>query len=212
MLMKKFFQKNKFYFLFFFLVFILVLAFIYLNYYSNFKYSFREQGFLFVSNYNDPLPLISNQSKEQSFIVVASFTEEQSQINSLMANYSLIPLVTVLSGNKKELMILAKIYNGKELIKCLTNYGNIKENTEIKKEECIKLLEDQKVKHITIEILFPDDSLNETLIEVEKDSITIKPKNFKELQAATILLLKTMFSNTEQIIKNANIISNYVIS
>lgn len=207
---ESFYAKNKYYILFFIVVIIIVSSFFLFISQPNYKFSFREQGFLFVSNDNEPLPLLAKNALNDYFILAVSLTEEQSQANSLMANNSMIPFITVLSANKKDTMLLAKIYKEDKLIKCFSNYGDPKKNIEITAENCLKLINDQSLKHSTIEVMFPNTSLNETIIEVNENMIILKPKSFQDLQNATIITLRLMYANTDSVIKNANILVKYL--
>lgn len=162
------------------------------------------EGIEFSSKGRQLSDLFSDIRDRQSFIVSPEFYEKAA-INSYMAK----PLALfngVLIANGKSVISMPRVIDlqQKKILYCQTNDGNVLGNRKVEVDECNGFLNDETFFRISIAV--PDNSLPKSKVLVNEDSIEIYPKNYNDVSNASYVVLKTIYSNSPEIIARINAI------
>lgn len=196
-----------------FIVLILVIAGSYFLFFnpakSQYAYTWQNNAIKFNSNIYQSLK-DSNYISKKTFLISPAMTAFSSQQNTNYTNDFLIPFLVVLSGNDKNAVTFIRVYDANsDLAYCSTNFGNVKDEKKLPKEECLNILADPALIKITLEK--SDSTKPQSEVMLSEDSITIIVKDISDLKKIFILISMDLFANYKDIIKNSNILSSYVM-
>ncbi|HIH33311.1 MAG TPA: hypothetical protein HA227_03585 [Candidatus Diapherotrites archaeon] len=166
----------------------------------NFKFKAVEQGVAFYSNELPPGDFLKAFSDSNEFTIVVSASSEAQSYNSFAGN-ALVLLTSVLQASGKKPVSLVKQFDNNSLAYCQTNKGLAVLNETISVSECMEML-GSEAKFIIIES--PDSSLKQPEVLLEKNKVTVKTQKASDFQAVPLIVLKTMFSDSEEKIKIIN--------
>ena len=172
-----------------------------LFYPPGYKYRLEQEGIEFLSNYAEPAQMLKALGAKNSFIIAPEFEDNGSAL-PLMTS-ALTTFTGILVANKKEAITLLRIIDSAgELRYCSTNDGNRKIARNTTSEECNEILSGKQSVKILIESRNP--WLSKPRVILEENKITIEPKELSALQRVSLLVLKAMYANSEDIIKQIN--------
>lgn len=175
---------------------------------NNYLYSWQNEGIQFNSNIVSSLK-DANYLENSTFLISPAMTPYSSQQNTNYSNDFLIPFLVVLSGNDKNAVTFIRVYDANgSLSYCSSNFGNVKDETQLPAAECIAMLQNPSLIKLMLEPANAAQKYSEIILE--KDSIIIKPNHFSDLKKIFILISKELLPNYANIIKNSNILSSYV--
>ncbi len=147
--------------------------------------------------------LFSDIRERQSFIVSPEFYEKGA-INSYMAK-SLALFNGILIANGKSVISMPRVIDlQQKTLYCQTNDGNVLGNRRVEVDECNAFLNDETFFKVSIAV--PDNSLPKSRVVVAENSIEIYPKNYDDVSRASYVTLKTIYSNSPEIIARINAI------
>lgn len=177
------------------------LAVFFLFYSNPYKYSLEQEGIEFLSNSAEPAQMLETLGSRGSFIISPEFEEKGNALPFMTS--ALTTFTGILVANKREAITLLRIIDSAgELRYCSTNDGNRNIARNITSAECNEILSGKRSVKIMIESSNP--WLSKTRAILEEDKITIEPKELSSLQRASLLVLKAMYANSEDIIKQIN--------
>src|SRR3989338_745271 len=187
------------------LVLILIALFsiaVFLLFYSNpYKYSLEHEGIEFFSNSAEPAQVLKTLGSKNSFIISPEFEEKGSALPFMTS--ALTTFTGILVANKKEAITLLRIVDSAgELRYCSTNDGNRNIARNITSAECNEMLSGKRSVKILIESRNP--WLSKPRVILDGDKITIEPKELSSMQRLSLLVLKAMYANSEDIIRQIN--------
>jgi len=159
------------------------------------------ENVLIDSEGKDPYGLFEGLSKSESFIVSPQMNETSENVDHLMFNGTAL-FLQVLEANKKNSILVLRVYSNGELSYCLTNYGDVTMSEELSSEECLEFLSPENGAVILIE--FPDNSLPQPVVEISESKLVVRPKTDGDVGNACFTPLKMMFKNSEEIVNRAN--------
>lgn len=160
------------------------------------------EGVLIDSGEEDPYELFSKISQKNTFLISPQMNERVQGVDSLMFNGMALYL-QVIEGNKRNAVQVIRAYNPKkQLLYCLTNYGDVNRSEMLQPEECLEYLTPKN--GVVVMIQTPDESLLQSKIELSENKIIIKPKSNGDISDTSFLPLEIMFQNAREIIENAN--------
>jgi hypothetical protein len=111
----------------------------------------------------------------------------------------------VLEGNGRQTVQLLRVYNSKrELIYCLTNFGDVNRSERLETEACQDFLGQED--SVLVLIQFPDDGLPMPVLELSEHKIVVKTALQEEIGDASFLALRIMFKNARDVIESSNLI------
>jgi len=166
---------------------------------KNYKFEAIEQGIVFHSNESSPADFLKNFKDQNEFIIVISL-HGSVQDTSFSGNASVM-LQAIITASGKKSISLVKQFENESLAYCQTNMGLAEVNKQITAIECEKMLA-SKAGFIILES--PDASLKQAEVLLEKNKVFIKPKKASEMQTISYFVLKAMFADSEQIVKQIN--------
>ena len=171
-------------------------------FYSNaYKYRLEQDGIEFFSNSAEPAQMLKALGSKNSFIISPEFEEKGSALPFMTS--ALTTFTGILVANKREVITLLRITDSAgELRYCSTNDGNRNIARNITSAECNEILSGERSVKILIEGKNP--WLSKTRVILEEDKITIEPKELSGLQRVSLLVLKAMYANSEDIINQIN--------
>ncbi len=160
----------------------------------------------FVSAQSSPISAVRQLAGSESFIISAQVHDPVTGADTLLFNSAAL-FIVVLSGNEKNVIQLFRIVDQQgNLSYCLTNHGELTTEERLSVEECNSLLAgDGPVK---ILINPANSSLSQPRISFSGDSVTIEADKVESTSNAAFTLLKTMFSNAEEVISKSNAITS----
>ena len=168
---------------------------------KEFAYEVNIENISVYSNLGHPSDLLKSFSNADTFVVSPALDAKNVYANS--ATDSLLVFLGVLEGSQKKTISLIRKFNeDNELISCRTNYGDLKTDEEVSVQECNRILNQENAVKILISI--PNNKLNKTTVIIEDKMILINPKGTFDGSKASLLLLKAMFSNAEEILNKIN--------
>ncbi|MEK6972900.1 MAG: hypothetical protein AABW72_02580 [archaeon] len=196
-----------------FIVLILVIAGSYFLFFnsakSQYAYTWQNNTIKFNSNIYQSLNDSGYMSKK-TFLISPAMTSFSSQQNTNYTNDFLIPFLVVLSGNDKNAVTFIRVYDANsDLAYCSTNFGNVKDEKKLPKEQCLNILSDSALIKIQLENL--DGLKPQSEVLLSEDSIIIIPKDISDLKKIFIIISQDLFPNYKNIITNSNILSSYVM-
>ncbi len=166
------------------------------------KFEQFKNGVLFTSDTNEPIELLKNFSKKETFFISPQLTMENSTLNSEISNNFFLPAIVVIAGNDKNAVTLGRVYSDSMLLVCETNMGNPKTRISITKEDCLSFLKEKDAVAILVD--FPSESNALDEVFVGENFVEIKAKSFASLNLMTIALLEEMFPNARKVIDSSN--------
>lgn len=171
-------------------------------FYSNpYKYRLEQEGIEFLSNSAEPAQMLETLGSRGSFIISPEFEENGNALPFMTS--ALTTFTGILVANKREAITLLRITDSAgELRYCSTNDGNRNIARNITSAECNSMLSGKGSVKILIEGI--NTWLSKTRVILEEDKITIEPKELSSLQRVSLLVLKAMYANSEDIIRQIN--------
>ncbi|MBI2529981.1 MAG: hypothetical protein HYW05_02460 [Candidatus Diapherotrites archaeon] len=175
---------------------------IFLLFYSGpYKYGLEQEGIEFFSNSAEPAQMLKSLGSRNSFIISPEFEEKGSALPFMTS--ALTTFTGILVANKKEAITLLRIIDASgELRYCSTNDGNRNIARNITSGECDSMLSGNRSVKILIESANP--LLPKPRVILDEDKITIEPKGLSGMQRLSLLVLKAMYANSEDIIRQIN--------
>ncbi|MFH1587319.1 MAG: hypothetical protein ABID38_05660 [Candidatus Diapherotrites archaeon] len=186
------------------IVILLILAFAYIIFQDmnkRYEYEFVEENIKFASNYNPPGEYLISLKNENEFIISPTFYE-RGPATAIMTG-SLVLFNSILIANGKDVVTLGRVVDPENnLLYCQTNEGDVLVNEKIELEECKNMLNTDEKAIIFIEL--PNENLDISEAILEKNRITIRPNSSDEVSRVSFVVLKTMYSDSEEIIAQIN--------
>lgn len=182
---------------------LLAAAFVFLNpqlLQPNYRYSVEEGGVVFQSNEYAPGQYLNELALKPKF-VIAPEVVESGPINSYMSQ-ALNVFAGVLEFNSRGTIAVLRVRDQKGIAYCQTNYGNTKENKPISFKECDSILGDKNSVVILIDL--PDSSLRKPRVVLETNLIHLMPKSQNDAVSMPQLVLKAMYSNSQDALDKIN--------
>lgn len=163
------------------------------------KYSAIHEDVEFLGTSRPPGEYLAEFSSRRAFIVSPEFPEGS-------AGQPMVDALTlfsvVLVGNNKKVVSLARVTGSSgQLLKCQTNRGDARTNEEISAEECSRMLDDASYARILISM--PQKAERSQIILSENQAV-VKPKSQEDTGRASMVLLKAMYNNSEDVISQIN--------
>ncbi len=170
------------------------------------RFSFEEtqQGIRFVSNEAKPSTLVAGLAEAPSFVLVMHASETLEDQYNAYWTQALVQQQIVLVGHDRLTLIAIKVFdkvNG-TWKGCQTDFATAKQNEFISIAACQQLMDTQN--SAVIEVLFPDASLSAPIVEVTSRKISIRPVKGTDIPGVNFLLMRSMFSDAEELIGLAN--------
>ncbi|MDO8660669.1 MAG: hypothetical protein Q7K43_02160 [Candidatus Woesearchaeota archaeon] len=185
-------------------VLIVALGFILIN--SSVKtYVFSEEqnSVLFLSDGANPVGQISNLKNYDSFVVSPAF-KENGELNGVMFKSLSVFNVGLIYNNKAPLTV-ARAFEGRKLLYCQANRGDVLINEKVSAVECNIDLHNLG-ESVLLEVNFPDYSLEKPKIVVSPNRVQIFPNSNQGVEDLPVLVLELMFGNSEQAFGKTNTI------
>lgn len=163
-------------------------------------FSLEQGGVLFVSNIAPPGGQLQLLGQRNSFVVSSEFAPTGS--TSFMAE-PLTLFNSVLVAQGKFVVTAAKSLDSKgNLLGCDTNDGNNLVNRKIDAAECDAIFGNSP--HAVILVRLPDSTLPKSRVTVLENSVVIEPNSFSDVSRVSFLVLKTMYSDSQEIVDLIN--------
>jgi hypothetical protein len=171
---------------------------------THYKYEESQQGIRFVSNEGKPTALLQQLAQANSFVLVPHASASIADGYNAYWTQALVQQEIVLGGHQKNALIATKVFDEQNGTwkGCQTDYATAKQNQFISVSECQGLLDTPH--SAVIEIEFPDAHLRAPIVEITSQKITIRPVLGKDIPGVNFLLMRAMFSDSEQLIGAAN--------
>ena len=166
---------------------------------KNYKFEAVEQGIVFHSNEASPADFLQKFRDQNEFIIVISL-HGSVQDASFSGNASVM-LQAILTASGKKAISVVKQFENESLAYCQTNLGLPEINKQITPAECEKMLA-SKAGFIILES--PDSSLKQAEVLLEKNKVFVKTRKASEMQTVSYFVLKAMFADSEEIVKQIN--------
>jgi hypothetical protein len=168
---------------------------------KGYAYSESQQGIKFVSNEAVPSVILEQISGKPSFIL-SPYMFDSGELNTFMSQ-ALVQQQIVFTGHQKLTTALIFVHNSSgDWVGCQTDFGTADQSTFITKEECREFLDSSSA--VLIEILLPDETLSQPIVEISSKKITIAPKLASDVPGVNFLLMRSLYSDAEDLIGVAN--------
>lgn len=165
-------------------------------------YNYNVNGLFVKSNDFDPKTYFAELGNSGDFIISPEMHETVSSVDPYVFGAS-NTFSVVLNGNKKNATLLVRVLDqNNSLAYCLTNLGDVKKSEQISGEKCLEELASQDKVRILIDN--PNDAVQSTFVMLEKNKITLKPKNYSQVDKAAYVVSLIMYENTDAIISKSN--------
>ena len=165
------------------------------------KHAFEavEGGVLFYSEEKSPREFLLALKDSNEFYIVL---ESKQGSNSGKAANAFITLQAVLTASGKKVTSVVQSFSESSVLQgCQTNRGMVGVSDSITVKECIELLK-SNASFIIIEQ--PSGELKTPEVKLEKAKAYLKPKTESDVQSMVFLVLKAMFADSEEKIKQIN--------
>ncbi|MDO8647924.1 MAG: hypothetical protein Q7R70_05950 [Candidatus Diapherotrites archaeon] len=166
---------------------------------EKFKFEATEGGVVFQSNEKQPSEFLTALKDHNEFVIVISSSSVSEDISA--RGNTMIMFQSILTANKKKAIALIRNFAKGSLASCNTNYGLAQLNEQIDPKACNELLDSNRA-FVFIEA--SNAELKQPRVFLEKNSIFLKASKDSEMQDAGFLVLKTMYSDSEGIVKLIN--------
>ena len=181
----------------------LLAAFILQSQAKSFQFKAEQDGVEFYSDESDPFEHLHALKDKRDFTVVLALKEQGHEQNAIMGQ-ALNEMAVVLTANRKDVVVLAKVYGADEqLAYCQTNKGDVRTNEPISVEECQQTLTHLN-NQVLIEVYQPNYLLGKSRVVLEPNQIKIQPKNKTDITLVPHTLMTALYPNTNEIINSVN--------
>ena len=197
------------------LVLIGMMAFNYFNPFSSYDYAYTENNVTLYSNGLTPLNALNDLSIKPEFVLVAR-AERQTDIQGITNFLTLFSEVGTANG-KKVTAVIETYDQNLVLVECNTNKGQEKGGETLPAQECRDYVSSLRGSDKGVILLdHPEKSLNPyVIISPGLVRIVVRTKTAivgegSEVEAATMVVLRHLYSNTDEVLKKVARFSNLV--
>ena len=163
---------------------------------QQYAYEFEAENVLFVSNFAPPGEQLQKLKEKESFIIASEFLEKGT--TSFMTE-PITLFNSIFVAQDKLIITVAKTVDlQKNLLSCDTNDGDKLTNRQMNTAECEDFLENSP--HTIFLVLLPNSNLEKSKVTVFENSVLIEPNSFEDVSRVSFLILKTMYSDSKEII------------
>jgi hypothetical protein len=135
-------------------------------------------------------------STDQNYVVVFnSLYDDQNYLSSITEGIVFIQSI-LFAKNKNVVLVISLVDKDNTLISCQSNLGNIYENIELTREECLEVI-NKDVSTIVVQYPMYEDT--KILLNVSEKLLVIEPKEKKDVFPALSLAVDHMFSDSRLI-------------
>ncbi len=168
---------------------------------KQFNFEIEKNNVVFQSNI-EPKLLLSNFVNEKNFVLIVEM-EEQGELNQQMISTAVL-LNSVFVFNEKKVILVFKALNPetKELVSCETNKGNVLEETNLSKQECLNYLNELNLPKLIV--LFPSQKNEKVKVLLKENEFVIKTTTPKSALIASKTLLELLFEDNEKTLNKIN--------
>lgn len=169
---------------------------------EEFAFEWDKNGILYKSNAGQPKTLLREFSLQQKIILKSEVYLEKSESNLKTFNQSIIPFYAVLAGNDKNAIQLIFFIKDNERKKCSSNFGDVKTQVEMDKNQCIQLLNKWKN---TPSVFFPlpNSPVSKSFIEVKENEVIVRAKSVHDQSVLSSALAEELFPNAKSVLEKA---------
>lgn len=207
-------KRNKLFlkmFLIFLIVFLIALT---LNtIYLRERYSFTDPvtGIVFESKGFHAKDGFRVFSKDENYLVVFnSFYEDENYLSNITE--SVIYLQSMLSAkNKSTVLVIAVSDFEKNILTCQSNLGDVYENIELSRDECLDLIYDtEKYSVIFVDYPFSEYTLSKVRLNLSEKIVSINPSSKEDVYFSIVLLINEMFDDAPLTEQNLELINQRI--
>jgi len=166
---------------------------------EKFKFEAIEGGVVFQSSERQPSEFLKALKDYNEFVIVLSSSSASEDISA--RGNTMIMFQSILTANKKKAISLIRNFAKGSLASCNTNYGLAQLNEQIDPKACNELLDSNRA-FVFLEASNPE--LRQPSVFLEKNSIFLKTVKDSEMQDVGFLVLKTMYSDSEEVVNLIN--------
>lgn len=135
-------------------------------------------------------------SKDTNYIVVFnSLYSDNNYLSSITEGLVFVQSV-LFAKNKNVILVISLVDENNTLISCQSNLGDIYENKELTRDECLEII-NKDVSTILVEYPFYDAS--KVFLNIYEKLVVIKPKDNLDVYPALSLTIDQMFSDSRLI-------------
>lgn len=192
-------KRKKLFLKLFFIVVIVVLLALVLNRIiieTRYSYTDRDTG-IFLKSENFHLKEgFEIFSTDQNYTVVFnSLYSDQNYLSSITEGIVFIQSI-LFAKNKNVVLVISLVDQDNILISCQSNLGDIYENVELTREECLEVI-NRDVS--TIIVQYPKYDSTKVLLNISEKLLVVEPKDKKDVFPALSLVVDEMFSDSRLI-------------
>ncbi len=167
---------------------------------NNQEYKVTELGITFLSNDFPVMDAINILEQDKNVTLLYNVPyDNQDYLLTIPDLFYIYPSAFSAKG-KHITIVIGLLDENNKIVSCVSNIGDIYKNEEISLEECQEII---TKKNTLINIYYPREDIKETKVHlmVEEKIIMIVPKDTEDLHAATYLLLKGMYEEFDDIMR-----------
>ena len=163
-------------------------------------FEFEAEGVRFGSDVMHPGEQLRALAKRDSFLVTSEFLE-RGTTSFMTQPITLANSVFVVQG--KFVIVVAQTLDSQgNILSCDTNDGDKLTNRPLTALECRELLDNPA--HTLFLVKLPNPALSKPKVTVSQNKVVMEPKSFEDVSRMSFLVLRTMYSDSQQTIDLIN--------
>ena len=125
---------------------------------------------------------------------------------------AIVTLAPVATANNKQAIIVSQLYEGKQLVSCSTNRGNVNTVDNLNPKECEDYLAD--FGDDTVKIIFdlPNRMSNDIVVFVSPNELKAVLRQYEEVPEFAKFVSSAIFENTEEVLEKMNELATMISS